>query len=80
MNKSVYIRLKTYCCILPELSKAGVCEERHVAEQLVAAVRLRRVEGVTAVADVLRTVEHAEGQPCQEVPRGEVARNRPHLP
>ena len=32
-----------------------------------AAIRLRRVERVALVADVLRAVEHAEGQTGQEV-------------
>lgn len=41
-------------------------------EQLVAAVRLRRVERVRRVADVLRAVEDAEGEPGQEVARRQV--------
>ena len=35
--------------------------------------RFGRVHGLGGVADVLRGVEHAEGQPGQEVPGGQQA-------
>ena len=41
--------------------------------------RLRGVEGVALVADVLRAVEHAECEAGQEVAWREVARHGPHL-
>lgn len=41
--------------------------------------RLGCVERVGRVADVLRAVEHAEGQSCQEVPRRQVACHRAQL-
>lgn len=40
-------------------------------------LRLRSVEWVGAVPDVLRAVEHPEGQACQEVSGGEVACHGP---
>lgn len=45
---------------LRELREGQIGEERHVAENLVAHVRLRRVKRFTAVPDVLRAVEHPE--------------------
>ena len=50
-----------------------------MAEELVTAVRLRRVERVGGVSDVLSAVEHSEGQAGQEVSRGQVPGNWPHL-
>ena len=41
--------------------------------------RLRGVEGVALVPDVLGAVEHAEGEAGQEVAWREVARHGPHL-
>ena len=40
--------------------------------------RLRGVEGVRAVADVLSAVEHSVGQSRQEVPRAQVSGHWPH--
>ena len=42
-----------------------------MADQLVNHIRLRGVEGLGGVPDVLRGVEHAEGQPGKEVAGGE---------
>lgn len=57
--------------LLGELSEGLVTEQRHMAQQLVADVRLRRVHGPRRVTDVLGGVEHSEGQSSQEITRGE---------
>mmetsp|Transcript_72199 Transcript_72199/g.181985 ORF Transcript_72199/g.181985 Transcript_72199/m.181985 type:complete len:324 (-) Transcript_72199:274-1245(-) len=62
--------------LLRELGEVGVREKRHVADELVADVGLRRVEGVAAVPDVLRAAEGAERQRVQEVPRRKEAAHR----
>lgn len=54
--------------LLRELGKTGIGQQRHVAEQLVATVRLGRIKRVRRVANVLGAMEHAERQARQEVP------------
>lgn len=44
-----------------------------MAQQLVADVRLGRVQRPRVVADVLRAVEHSESEPGQEISGGEEA-------
>lgn len=55
--------------LLRELREGRVSEEWRVAQQLVAHVRLRRVQRPRVVADVLRAVEHAERESSEEVAR-----------
>mmetsp|Transcript_30915 Transcript_30915/g.86615 ORF Transcript_30915/g.86615 Transcript_30915/m.86615 type:complete len:224 (+) Transcript_30915:551-1222(+) len=58
----------------------GVGQQGHVAQKLVAQVRLGRVLGVGRVPHVLCGVEGAEGQAVEEVARVQEARHGPHGP
>jgi len=64
---------------LRELRERGIGQQRHVAQQLVTAVRFRRVKRIGRVADVLGAVEHAERQSGQEIPGRQVPGHRPQL-
>ena len=61
-----------------KVCKIGVCEHRHVAQQLVAHVGLGRVQRHAVVPHVLRGEKNAEGEPIQKVARREQPTHGPH--
>ena len=59
-----------------EICEVRVGKERHVTEQLVAAIGLGCVERGGVVANVLSGVEHAERQTVEEIAGGQEAGER----
>lgn len=75
-SKNIVQKLSTYGCqfadviirgsqrrksnFLWKLRKRGIRQQRHVSEKLVAAVRLRRVERIWRMSDILRAMKNSK--------------------
>lgn len=62
---------------LAEVAEVSVCKHERMAQLLVHYVGFWRVHRLSVVPDLLRAVEHAEGESVQELALGEQARDWP---
>lgn len=78
---NIFVRCAQRCQpdFLWELRKTGVGQQRHVPQQLVAAIRFGRIEWIRRMANVLCAVEHAKCQAREEIAWRQISGYRTQL-